>query len=205
MAGRGNISPGSLLLPLAILILALFFFRAFYAGSGEEQSADQAPVLESRIERVEPPPAAGLQPEKMPVARVGEEAPSFSVQGANGKIDLADYSGQPLVIEFIATWCQHCRASAPAFAEVFRDSQVPLLVVGAAREPLGTVRDWHENFLPQPMPGKYAVDPDQEAVRAYGVTGTPTTVFIDSAGRIRELTVGELDAGQIRSGLALID
>ena len=65
MAGRGNISPGSLLLPLAILILALFFFRAFYAGSGEEQSADQAPVLESRIERVEPPPAAGLQPEKI--------------------------------------------------------------------------------------------------------------------------------------------
>lgn len=51
----------------------------------------------------------------------GQRAPSFRLPTlAGGEVSLADFKGQPVILEFWASWCPNCNATAPhleAFAQ----------------------------------------------------------------------------------------
>lgn len=201
-----KISPSAAALALALAVVALFLvqFLASADGNKGDPGRQGEATLQSDLKTVpeensNPDPTGNVN---TPQASAGKKAPAFTVQGTDGPIRLSEYAGRPVVLEFIATWCEHCRASAPAFAQVFSRSGVPLLQIGAARESLQVVRSWHNGFLPKPMPGRFAVDPDQQVVRQYGVTATPTTVFVDKGGNIKRVEVGELSVAELRRYLA---
>jgi hypothetical protein len=49
-----------------------------------------------------------------------------------------------------------------------------------------------------------ALDPRGSSRRAYQLIGLPTTVFIDSAGAIKEIHPGPLSATELRHGVTTI-
>ena len=126
-------------------------------------------------------------------AAVGQLAPNFEGQDLDGNIvRLSDFQGQPVILNFWATWCDSCEAEIPSLERVLQERKDEGLVV------LGV--DWGEgrvsaarSFLDR-LGATYVtvMDPTGKIGDTYRVRGLPLTLAIDQDGVIRELVGGEL-------------
>jgi DsbE subfamily thiol:disulfide oxidoreductase len=125
-------------------------------------------------------------------ASVGEPAPLFSSFDLNGRpVELADYRGKVVLLNFWASWCAPCRQEFPRLAALHGSGDVQVLGVlfedtrAAARR---FVRE-HGSTWPS------VVDPAGQIADAYGVgkkPGIPLTWVIDGDGRARARHIGLL-------------
>lgn len=150
---------------------------------------------------------------KPEVPGIGNTAPDIRFQDLSGApVRLSDFAGRAIVLNFWATWCPPCRREMPMLDEFhanFRDRG--LSVVGLAiNEPPGQVRRFVESIgvtypiwvdAPRSVPG---FDRSQAIFTRYGGIGLPMTVFIDRAGVIRRIYVGELSRGFLHSQAEII-
>ena len=50
-------------------------------------------------------------------------SPDFTVLDSDGnEVRLSDFAGEPIVINFWATWCPPCRAELPDFNEMYENT-----------------------------------------------------------------------------------
>ena len=118
-------------------------------------------------------------------------APDFDLQDASGNPHrLADYLGQPIVLNFWATWCPPCRAEMPSMQrarEAVADEGIAILAINVG-EDAETVRKFLADTLVDiPLP----LDIDSTVVQAYPVRGLPTTFVIDPEGKLVYSATGE--------------
>ena len=111
-------------------------------------------------------------------------APRFSLVALTGqKIDLADYKGKVVIVNFWASWCPYCRKWIPSLVEFQRQYYGDgLRVVGiAVKDQKNAVRSYvqRENVT-------YPVAMNDAGTgRLFGgISGLPTTVLIGRDGRI---------------------
>ena len=121
----------------------------------------------------------------------GGRAPSFSLTGTDGnQVTLADLAGEPLVINFWASYCPPCKAEMPLLQRrVTASSKVRLVLINEG-DSSQTARDFLGATGIQ-LPA--LLDSDLAVGRAYGVVPLPTTVFVRADGTIAGRQVGELD------------
>ena len=124
------------------------------------------------------------------VAQVGFLAPDLTLMGLSGqRVSLQELRGQPVILNFWASWCGPCRAEMPALEQVatrYADEGVVVLLVNQG-EGETTINDFlAEMGLTLPV----LLDSDLNATRLYRVQALPTTFFIDRDGRIQDLTIG---------------
>src|ERR1700694_5022669 len=82
-------------------------------------------------------------------AEVGKPAPDFSGTDLDGRpVRLSDYRGQPLVINFWASWCGPCRAEEPGLIHILDDyGPRGLQVLGVTvRDNLGQAKIYRDEF-----------------------------------------------------------
>ncbi len=135
---------------------------------------------------------------------VGQLAPDFILQFADGtKTKLSDWQGQPVVLNFWATWCAPCREEMPEFVAAYERYQDDgLVIVGVnAQESASQAAGFIEDFN---MAFPVALDARGDVQQLYNVRGLPTTVFIDREGRIVERWAGLLRASALEELLAEI-
>jgi cytochrome oxidase Cu insertion factor (SCO1/SenC/PrrC family) len=121
----------------------------------------------------------------------GGRAPSFSLESTDGrKVALADLAGQPLVINFWASYCPPCRAEMPLLQRrVGALTKVRLVLVNEGDSSQGA-----RDFLSLAGIQQAALlDSDLSIGRAYGVVPLPTTVFVRADGSNAGRQVGQLD------------
>ncbi|MEM7343840.1 MAG: redoxin domain-containing protein [Chloroflexota bacterium] len=124
--------------------------------------------------------------------RVGAVAPDFTLTNLNGEqVSLSQFRGQPVVVNFWATWCVPCRKEMPTFQQAFEKHQGEGLVILAIdlAEDTSQVEPFVEELG---LSYEILYDSDGAINRLYLVNGLPRTLFIDRQGVIQHIQVGEV-------------
>ncbi|MGO9275121.1 MAG: TlpA family protein disulfide reductase [Terriglobia bacterium] len=113
-------------------------------------------------------------------------APNFSLKDMNGnKLDLADYKGKVVLLDFWATWCGPCRMEIPGFVELQeRYRERGLAVIGVlTQDDESNVPLFYREFR---MNYQVALGDDDGKVAGLFdcCFGLPTTFLIGRDGRI---------------------
>lgn len=105
--------------------------------------------------------------------------------------DLAALRGQPVLVNFWATWCPPCKEEMPTLQTLheLESGRLTVLAVNVREGPRRVRRYLQSAGLTLPV----LPDPDGEITRAWDMTVFPTTVLIDASGRPRQLVRGAVD------------
>ncbi len=127
---------------------------------------------------------------------------SFPVLGHSAQqISLADYAGQPLIVNFFASWCDPCKQETPMLARFYRAEHGRVALVGLDENDVAS----HALSFTRAEGVGYPVgwDPGFTAASAYGVSGLPQTFFLDARHRIVDRVFGAVTLAELSKGIAL--
>jgi len=132
--------------------------------------------------------------------RLDKPAPDFTLPLlTGGEIVLSEHFGQPIVINFWASWCTPCRQEAPALERAwraYRDQGV--LFVGVEIQDTEAVGRAYLSEFGITYPN--GLDKGGTITVDYGVIGLPVTFFIGSDGIVERRWVGAL-SGEVLARL----
>ena len=172
-----------------ILVVGLLFIAGLVGVLASGFGKDPRDVFETRLVEEDAAPE-----DRLP-------AINFSLPTLDGEtVTLSGLQGQPVVLNFWATWCQPCKLEHPyvlAAAEAYQPAGVIFLGVLHQDEPALARR--YLKQAGQAFPTVY--DDDNSTSIDYGVSGVPETFVIDAQGRIAKKFVGPVSPGEIEAVL----
>jgi thiol-disulfide isomerase/thioredoxin len=155
-------------------------------------------------------PTASVAPPGSPAAsepavglRVGDRAPPLRVaQLGGGEIDTGRLSGQPLWVNFMATYCPSCRDELPLMERMQGElgEAMTILVVDAG-EDVDTVASYMTSLGVELPVG---VDPANAARDAWGAFVLPVHYWVDGQGIVRGFLYGPADPAGFVEGVRTV-
>lgn len=127
-----------------------------------------------------------------------------AVQG-EGRVALSDFSGEPLVVNFYASWCTECDRELPYFSTISREveGQVTFVAVNSL-----------ESGSRTEMPERHGIDwwPLARDIKGNNGSGLhdelgvrpgsmPATAFYDTEGNLLDVVNGSIAEADLRANL----
>lgn len=138
------------------------------------------------------------------VGEVDRPAPDFTLPALNGgNIQLSDYRGNVVLVNFWGTWCEPCKKELPALQASYEQlREQGFIIIGINlvddEKVQGKTEDDIRAFVDQyGVTYPIALDIDGEVANAYRLFPLPTSYFVDPQGRIRYVRVGELTKDEV--------
>lgn len=122
-----------------------------------------------------------------------EKAIDFVVLNNEGKeVNLSDYFGKPIVLNFWASWCGPCKIEMPTFDKVYLKykDKINFLMVNLTDGSRDTVTGVKEFITNAGYSFPVFFDTNYSAAENYGIYSIPTTIFIDKDGYIMDYHIG---------------
>jgi cytochrome c biogenesis protein CcmG/thiol:disulfide interchange protein DsbE len=121
----------------------------------------------------------------------GPYAKNFSLYSLDGnkKVELKNFKGKPVVINFWASWCGPCREEMPFFEKTwdeYKDKGTIFLGINVLDEEKNA-KDFVHSFG---ISYTNLRDSSGETANAYSVAALPATFFIDKGGKIVKRSYG---------------
>jgi cytochrome c biogenesis protein CcmG/thiol:disulfide interchange protein DsbE len=144
----------------------------------------------------QPTVRATIQP-----TNVRRPAPEFALKDRSGNtVNLRQYRGHIVLLDFWATWCHGCQQEIPWFSEFARKYTAQgLMVVGVSLDADG----WKvvKPFVKTANIPYQIVLGNDETAKKYGIENMPDTYLIDRQGRIAAVYAGLVDKNDVETNL----
>ena len=116
-------------------------------------------------------------------ATPGQPAPELKLPGQQGTVNLTDYKGKVVYVDFWASWCGPCRQSFPWMNEMQAKYGARGFVVLGVN--VDAKRDEADKFLAQnPARFTLAFDAKGETPKSFAIKGMPTSVLVGADGLV---------------------
>ena len=155
----------------------LFFSFCFSIFSSISQSNEDVPLNNIAINEIPKPISSVL----------------FEDFSGN-KINLKDYRGKLIIINFWATWCAPCKKEMPSLDSLYQDKNFKNLKVFAVNmEEPNKLKT--KNFFDDLKIKKLEIffDKNLNFVKKFNLRGVPTTILINKKGEEFARIIGEID------------
>jgi len=186
---KGLSVSGAVLIALAGVAAGFFGFRLINRQAAVPLVAAPAPV--SAPSAVSEPLAAEAAPP------VPEAVPEIRMPDLLGHTRaMSEFSGQPRIINFWATWCGPCRREIPLLNTLQHSHhQEKLQIIGIAVDFNKAVQDYVKTTRID-YPVFIGEDAGLEAAQKFGISDLvlPFSVFADAKNRVVAVKIGELHA-----------
>ncbi|GAF74837.1 unnamed protein product [marine sediment metagenome] len=120
---------------------------------------------------------------------VGAQAPGFTISTLDGEtVTLNELRGQPVLLNFWATWCGYCRYQMPFLQAAFEEKgqEINFIAINIG-EGIYKVQQYAEA---EGLGLTVALDSEGAVASAYNIRPIPATFFIDEQGVIKYIHIG---------------
>jgi peroxiredoxin len=131
--------------------------------------------------------------------QIGQQAPVFEINSIDGKkINLADFKGKYVLLDFWASWCQPCRQENPNIVkayQTYKDKNFTVFGISLDKDQVAWQNAIKTDGLTWAHGGEL-MDFEGPVVKQYQIEAIPTSFLIDPQGKIiaKNLRAAELDA-----------
>ena len=143
------------------------------------------------------------RPQSSGKVMVGGALPDLALRSLTGStVGLRAYAGHPVWVNFFATWCEPCKAELPQIEQRYKTRKADGLVVYGVdqQEQAIAVKSFTAHFgVTYPI----AIDPGTAAL-AFDIHTIPLSVFVDSTGIVRYISVGQMQPAEMDAALKTI-
>jgi cytochrome c biogenesis protein CcmG/thiol:disulfide interchange protein DsbE len=133
---------------------------------------------------------------------VAAQAFSLPALGHSGQqVALSGYRGQPLIVNFFASWCEPCQKETPLLARFYRSEKGKVALVGLDENDVVG----HATTFTRAQGVSYPVgwDPAGTVATAYGVNALPQTFFLNAKHQVVDRVFGAVTLADLHQGIAL--
>jgi len=179
--------PAALLIAVAGIAAGFLGFRWFTHNS----SATLVRPVPASVAQ-QPPPEASPTPVAAPVPELVPDIRMPDLQGHTRA--MSEFSGQPRIINFWATWCAPCRREIPLLNTLQHSHrQQKLQIIGIAVDFDKAVQEYVKKTRID-YPVFIREDAGLEAAQEFGISDLvlPFSVFADAKNRVVAVKIGEL-------------
>ena len=177
----------------AVLVVTLCF-SLIYCNFIYDDGTNDTPIIDDGGE------------DDIPIgSKVGQKCPSYSLDlvDGSGKVNIKDFKGKIVVINFWGIWCGPCKQELPDFNQVANeyDGEVVVLAIHTVSEKNGAPEYIEEHFPDSKMLFAYDV-PLTDMIDMYfnllgGKSSYPRTLILDENGVIVLTQDGKLSHSQL--------
>jgi thiol-disulfide isomerase/thioredoxin/anti-sigma regulatory factor (Ser/Thr protein kinase) len=134
-------------------------------------------------------------------------APAFSLPSLRDPaqlVSLSAYRGQPVIVNFFASWCGPCERETPTLASFYRTAAGQTMIIGVDADDSAAaarhfVTDEHVGY-------PVGFESTQAVADAYGVSaaGIPETFFLNASHHIVKRVIGDVTMRELTTDTALM-
>ncbi len=133
-------------------------------------------------------------------------APGFTLPalGQSGQqVSLSQYTGKPVIVNFLASWCAPCQQETPLLASWYKQQHGHVVLLGLDEN--DTTADALKFAQAKGVSYPIGFDPQVKVALAYNVDGLPQTFFLNAQHRIVDHVLGAVTKAELAKGLSLMN